>query len=178
MIGIRNLVTLNRVKAYELYNQMAPELATLQFLWMRENERDLYKTAIATLAEKKKLRPVFITKKSVPDQITWLTKQLSAKQSEMVGEHLLQAWFMDGQQDMLVTFCDAMEIKHDGKGTVEGQLPESLDEQTLKSAIDALFEKFPANLTSLYLYVFNLQSPTGWESLSKILAEDKRITLE
>ena len=96
----------------------------------------------------------------------------------MVGEHLLQAWFMNGQQEMLITFCDAMGIKHDGKGAVEEALPEELDSDKLAAAVDALFEAYPANLSSLYLYVFNLQTPSGWESLSKILEEDKRITLE
>ena len=156
---------------------MSPQLPTLQFEWMRDQERELYKTAIATLAEKKKLRPVFITKKSVPDQIAWLTKQLSSKQTEMVGEHLLQAWFMNGQQDMLVTFCDAMGIEHDGKGAVQEELPENLDAEKLTLAVDNLFAKFPANLTSLYLYVFNLQTHKGWDSLSKILSEDERISL-
>ena len=157
---------------------MSSELATLQFQWMRDEERELYKTAIATLAEKKKLRPVFVTKKSVPDQIAWLKKQLASKQTEMIGEHLLQAWFMNGQQEMLITFCDAMEIKHDGNGAVEEELPEELDSEKLTAAVNALFEKFTPALTSLYLYVFNLQTNNGWESLSKILAEDSRISLD
>ncbi len=157
---------------------MAPELAQMQFKWMREEERELYKTAIGTLAEAKKLRAVFVTKKPVIEQIAWLQKNLSIQKNDMVSEHLLQGWFMNGQQDMLVTFCDTMEIKHDGNGAVEEELPESLDDSKLKAAVDALFDKFQANLTSLYLYVFNLQAPNGWENLSKILAEDDRISLK
>jgi len=60
------------MKAYELYSEMSPALVLEQFMWMREEERELYKTAIATLAEPKKLRPAFIQKKPVPDQINWL----------------------------------------------------------------------------------------------------------
>lgn len=163
--------------AYELYTNMAPSLVTQQFEWMRDTERELYNTAISTLAEGAKLRPVFVKKKSVADQIAWLHKQLKAKKTNMVGEHLLQAWFMQGQQEMLITFCNAMGIKHDGKGAVEEELPEELDEVKLKEAVDALFEKFPTDITSLYLHVFNIQTQTGWESLSKILEEDDRISI-
>jgi len=165
------------MNAFELYTEMAPELVDQQFRWMRDNERELYKTAIATLAENKKLRPVFVTKKSVADQIAWIHTQLKNKKTNMVGEHLLQAWFMKGQEEILVIFCDSMEIEHDGNGTVTEDLPEDLDPEKLASAADRLFDKFPANLVSLYLYVFNIQTYNGWESLTKFLAEDKRVTL-
>jgi len=166
------------MKAHELYANMSPELISQQFKWMREEEKELYKTAIGTLAEKKKLRPIFVTKKSAVEQFQWLTKQLSGKQTQMVGEHLLQSWFMFGQQDLLVTFCDNMEIKHDGKGTVTESLPETLDDDKLTAATAAMFDKFPANLVSLYLYVFNLQTINGWENLTDLLANDERITLK
>ena len=157
---------------------MSPELVKDQFQWLRDFERDLYKTAISTLAERKKLRPVFVTKKPVAEQFAWIGKQLQHKQTLMIGEHLLQSWFMMGQQEMLIAFCDAMESDHDGKGVVEGELPEELDEEKLAKAVDVLFEKFPANLASLYLYVFNMQTNNGWSNLSKVLAEDSRITLD
>lgn len=165
------------MQAYQLYSAMNPELVHQQFQWMRDEERELYATSIATLAESAKLRPAFVRKKSVTDQINWIHKQLKAKKSNMVGEHLLQGWFMKGQEKMLVTFCDAMGIKHDGKGAIEEEFPEEFDETTLKSAVDALFSTFPANITSLYLYVFNIQTENGWESLNKLLAEDERVTL-
>ena len=58
----------------------------------------------------------------------------------MIAEHLLQVYFMQGQEGMLVTFCDALDIPHNGKGQVEGRLPETLDAEKLKAAIDALLE--------------------------------------
>ena len=177
LYDLTHFTNTNILKAYELYANMAPELATQQFEWMRDAERDLYKTAIVTLAEGAKLRTVFITKKPVVDQIKWLKKVLSSKRNEMVAEHLLQAWFMKGQQELLVTFCDAMEIKHDGTGAVDQELPDELDADKLAEAVNQLFAKFPANLASLYLYVFNIQTHTGWNNLSKVLAEDSRIAL-
>lgn len=166
------------MKAYELYQKISPELALQQFQWMRDDERELYKTAISTLASAKKLRPVFVTKKSVPEQVAWIVKQLINKKNNPIAEHLLQAFFMKGQQDMLVTFCDGLEIKHDGKGTVEEELPENLDKDKLKIAVDALFDKFEPEITSLYLYVFNIQTTNGWDSLTEILDKDSRVLLK
>lgn len=156
---------------------MSFELVTQQFQWMRDDERELYKTAIATLANAKKLRTVFVTKKSLPEQFTWLIKQLSNARNNMISEHLLQAFFMKGQQDMLVTFCDGLEIKHDGTGAVDGDLPDELDADKLKTAVDALFEKFSAELTTVYLHVFNIQTENGWDSLTELINSDSRITL-
>lgn len=157
---------------------MSPELALEQFQWMRDNERELYKTAISTLANAKKLRPVFVTKKPVPEQILWIVKQLTNARNNPIAEHLLQAFFMKGKQDMLISFCDNLGLKHDGSGTVEEELPEEFEEEKLKKAVDSLFENYSADLTSLYLQVFNMQTENGWDSLSNILTSDDRITIK
>lgn len=142
---------------------------------MRNDERDLYKSTVATLANDRKLRPVFIQKKSVAEQIAWMHKTLKLKSSDMIGEHLFQVYFMQGQQALLVAFCDAMGIEHDGKGSVDGALPETLDTDKLKAAIDTLLKSFDPHLVSLYLRIFNLQTNNGWENLTEILATDERL---
>lgn len=165
------------MQAFEIYQNIKPSIITDLFQWMRDEERDLYKHTIATLANDRKLRPVFIQKKSVADQIAWAHKTLKLKSSNMIGEHLFQVYFMQGQQDLLVAFCDAMGIEHDGKGSVDGALPETLDADTLKAAVDTLLDKFDPQLVSLYLRVFNLQTENGWKSLTELLASDERLAL-
>lgn len=163
--------------AYELFNAVKPSIVQDMFVWMRETDRNLYKTALGTLANNRKLRPAFIQKKPVVEQISWMHKTLQLKTSSMIGEHLLQVYFMQGQNDMLATFCDGLEIPHDGKGQVEGDLPKTLDSEKLKSSIDSLLEKFDPALVSLYLHTFNIQTPDGWEELSKALEQDDRLKL-
>ncbi|MGJ8671955.1 hypothetical protein [Rubritalea sp.] len=165
------------MQAYEIYQTIKPSIISDLFQWMRDEERDLYKHTIATLANDRKLRPVFVQKKSVAEQIAWVHKTLKLKSSNMIGEHLFQVYFMQGQQELLVAFCDAMEIEHDGKGSVDGDLPETLDADKLKAAVDTLVEKFDPQLISLYLRVFNLQTDNGWDSLTEILASDERLAL-
>ena len=163
------------MNAYEIYQNIKPSIIVDLFTWMRAEERDLYKSTVATLANDRKLRPVFVQKKSVAEQIAWMHKTLKLKSSDMIGEHLFQVYFMQGQQALLVAFCDAMSIEHDGKGSVDGALPESFDTDTLKAAIDTLLVDFEPQLVSLYLQIFNLQTESGWENLNEILASDERL---
>lgn len=165
------------MNAFEIYQKIDPSLISDMFLWIRENDRQLYKSAIATLTANRNLRPVFVEKKSVADQIAWLHKTLKLKTSDTIGEHLFQVYFMKGQQDLLIGFCDGMGIEHDGEGSVEGSLPETLDDEKLKSTIDSLVEAHDPKLVTLYLRVFNLQTQDGWENLANILESDERLIL-
>ena len=45
---------------------------------------------------------------------------------------------MKGQQPLLIDFCDSMGIEHNGEGSVEGDLPETLDDEKLKATVDTL----------------------------------------
>ncbi len=165
------------MKAHELYNAADPSLFIQMLDWFRANDRNVYKSAVATLAQSRKLRPVFVQKKSLPDQYAWILKTLQSKQSDTIGEHLLQAWFMVGNQELLAKFCDAMGIEHDGKGSVTGDLPETIDAGKLDSAVDELLGAYDPKLVTLYLRVFNLQVPGGWDALSAKLENDARLVL-
>lgn len=165
------------MNAYELYQNVKPSVITDLFMWMRDTDRELYRNALGSLAANRKMRLPYLQKKSVAEQIEWMLKTLKLKPSNMMGEHILQVYFMKGQEAMLVTFCDALEIPHDGNGQVESELPKSLDADKLKKAVDALLEKNDAALVTLYLHTFNLQTPDGWDELAKTLESDKRLKL-
>lgn len=163
--------------AYELFQNIKPSIVTDMLMWMRETDRNLYKTALSSLASNRKLRLPFVQKKPVTEQCAWMHKTLQLKTSDMIAEHLLQVYFMQGQKNMLVTFCDSLDIPHNGKGQVEGSLPENLDPDKLKTAIDALLEQHEAPLVTLYLHTFNLQTPEGWSALADALISDERLQL-
>ena len=165
------------MKAHEIYNTIDPALVTRMLDWFRENDRNVYRSALASLAQSRKLRLVFVQKKPVVDQYAWILKTLKSKQSDTIGEHLLQAWLMAGNQDMLANFCDEVGIEHDGKGSVTGDLPKELSEETVDKAVDALVADFDPKLVTLYLTVFNLQKPGGWPALSAKLESDDRLSL-
>lgn len=166
------------MQAYQLFQEVKPELVTDIFTWMRGEDKKLYQTALASMASNRKLRPAFVQKKSVADQIAWMHKTLKLKTSDMIGEHLLQVFFMQGQKDMLVVFCDALEIKHNGEGQVDGDLPETLDADKVTAGIGALLEKYDPALVTLYLHTFNIQTPEGWDALTEALQKDERLSLK
>ncbi len=165
------------MNSHEIYQALSPEIVARMLDWFREHERAVYTNSVTTLAKNRKLRPVFIQRKPLPQQYAWIQKTCGLKACDTIGEHMLQAWFLAGHQPLLAAFCDAMGIPHDGKGSVQGDLPESLDGAKLDTAVDALLESNDPRLITLYLLVFNLQVPDGWPSLTAKLESDGRLKL-
>ncbi|MEI6175971.1 MAG: hypothetical protein WCS43_03695 [Verrucomicrobiota bacterium] len=165
------------MKSHELYAAVDPAIVTQILDWFRANDRNVYKSAVATLASNRKLRPVFIQNKPLVDQYAWIHKTLKINACDTIGEHLLQAYLMAGQQSLLAMFCDGMGIPHDGKGSVVGDLPKKMDPERLAGTVDRLIEIFDPKLLTLYLHCFNLQVPGGWQDLTEKLNSDERLTL-
>ncbi|QQL45186.1 hypothetical protein [Sulfuriroseicoccus oceanibius] len=155
---------------------MSADLAGTIFQYFREEERDAYRGAIASLAAHRKLRPVFVTKKPVDQQFVWLKDACARKQSAGAAEHLLQVWLMRARSEMLVKFLDAAGISHDGEGAID-DLPETLEAEKVKAGVDALLADYPGEEVAVYLHVFQGQTNDGWPELATVLAEDERLKL-
>ena len=165
------------MKAHELYAAVDPAIVTQILDWFRANDRNVYKSAVATLAGNRKLRPVYIQQKPLVEQYAWIHKTLKLNACDTIGEHLLQAYLMAGQQSLLGMFCDGMGIPHDGKGSVVGDLPKKLDQARLDATIDRLADIFEHKLLTVYLHCFNMQLPEGWPELTAKLESDERLKL-
>lgn len=165
------------VKSHELYTAVDPAIVTQILDWFRANDRNVYRTAVATLAANRKLRPIYVEKKSMAEQYAWILKTLKLKACDTIGEQILQAYLMAGQQSLLAMFCDGMGIPHDGKGSVVGNLPKKLDPERLNTTIDRLADVFEHKLLTLYLHCFNMQVDGGWPELSEKIESDPRLTL-
>jgi hypothetical protein len=165
------------VKAHELYSAVDPAIVTQLLDWFRANDRNVYRSAVATLATNRKLRPVFVEKKSMVEQYAWIHKTLKLKPCDTIGEHLLQAYLMSAQQSLLGMFCDGMGIPHDGKGSVVGDLPKKLDATRLDTTVDRLVDIFEPKLFTVYLHCFNMQVANGWPELTAKIESDARLVL-
>jgi hypothetical protein len=165
------------VKAHEIYSATDSEIITGMLDWFRENDRNVYKTAVTTLTSRRKLRPVFIQKKPLGEQYDWIHRSLKIPLFDSIGEQLLQAYLMSAQQSLLGMFCDGLGIPHDGKGSVIGDLPKNLDAARLDETIDRLAGLFDPRILTLYLRCFNLQQPGGWPELTAKLEADARLVL-
>jgi hypothetical protein len=76
---------------------------------------------------------------------------------------------------MLVDFLNALGIKNE-EGVVEN-LPESMDDVKLKSAIETLLAKYPPEAVAVYLNAFNEMNEANWANLKSILESDPRLQL-
>ena len=76
---------------------------------------------------------------------------------------------------MLTEFLDSLNIKHD-KGVVE-DLPPSVDEPALESAVEALLAKYPAEIVAIYLHAFHEMNECKWPNLAAHLETDPRLQL-
>ncbi len=166
------------MKPYTIFQKLDDETVTIFLDWMRNQERGVYRAALRELGALKKLRPQFMQQKPLEEQMAFLRKMLAWKPAESISDHLLQVWLVRKHEGMLVTFLNALEIPHNGHGVVEVALPETLDADKLKAAVDALFEKFPASAVSVYLQMFQNQTENGWDELQQILDSDERVTLK
>ncbi len=162
---------------HELYQKMSPELAAGGLAYLRKEDRDTYKTGLSSLAIQRKLRPAFIQKRSGDKQIEWMVEMMKMRTSVAVAEHMLQSWLMKEHTDMLVMFLDKLEIDHDGEGSVEGELPEELDDEKLNGAIDMILGRKDPEVVAVYLHMFKLQRPVEWDNLGKLLESDSRLAI-
>jgi len=162
------------MRAFEIFRTISPSLGDEIIRSLREHQREVYRAALATLAQQKKLRPQFVQKKTTDQQITWILETLKFKTSDTVAEQILQVWLMKQQSPMLVQFLDAVDVGHDGAGAVD-DLPKELETDKVKTAIDGLLGNFPAESVAVYLQIFQLQQPGGWPAVAEVLAQDPRL---
>lgn len=165
------------MKACEIFQQLNPSLGTEIIRYLRTDLKEVYRAAIGTLAQQKKLRPEFVQKKSGDQQIAWVLDSLRFKASEAVGEQVLQVWLMKAEAPMLVTFLDALGVPHDGSGGIDGEIPKDFEPAKAKAAVTALLEKHPADKAAVYLHIFQLQQAGGWPAISDAMAAEPRLKL-
>ncbi|MCA1964777.1 MAG: hypothetical protein LDL31_12610 [Prosthecobacter sp.] len=164
------------MNALQLFEAVGPELRALIFSHIQNEERPAYRAMIQSLAAARKLRPQFILEKSRAQQQEWVHQQLKLKGNGPVLEQLIQIWLLKSQSQMLITFLDAIGVEHDDKGQVEN-LPDEIPEEKATAAIQALLAAHPAKHVALYLHMFQLQRPGGWEGLAKAIADHDAVKL-
>lgn len=160
------------MQAHQLFQKISPTLSQQIINWMRTEEKNVYKAAVTTLAQQRKLRPVYITQKPRDAQTNFIVDSLKMRLTEGVGENILQVWLMKGRSEMLASFLDSIGVTHDGKGGVEGDLPATLDAAKVAAGAKKLLETFPPEEVAVYLNLFQLQQAGGWPEINAALADN------
>lgn len=160
---------------HELFGFMSPELAKRILDETFNNDKPLYKITMAAVADAKKLRPQFYEKKARAERDTDMLSMLARPRLEEAGATLLRGWLMKTQTPLLVDFLDALGLKH--KNGVVDEFPPTLDDATLKKAIDTVMGKHPREIVVVYLNAFGNMNEAGWPNLNEMLEKDERLQL-
>jgi hypothetical protein len=163
------------MKSYELLAFMSLDLAQEILEFAFEYDKELYKVALKTVAENRKLRPIYLERKSRKERHVLMIKALCGPALDTVTSNIIRDWLIKGQKDMLVDFLGELGIEH--KDGVVDELPESVETEKLKSAIDMLLGKYPPEKVTIYLYAFNEMEDSRWSNLAEILEDDSRLEL-
>jgi hypothetical protein len=161
--------------SHELLGFMSPSLANEILNWTYEAERATYKATLQAVADARKLRPVFLERQPRSQRHATMVAALNRPQLEMVAGTLLRTWLVKKYKDMLVDFLNALGLEHED-GVVES-LPDSMDSEKLKTAVEALLAKYPHEVVGVYLNAFNDMNEANWSNLKEMLEGDPRLVL-
>lgn len=161
--------------SHELLGFMSPALAREILEHAYGADKPLYKTALASVAEARKLRPVFIERQPRTQRHEAMLTTLMKPSLELITANLIRSWLLKKHNKLLVDFLDALGIPHK-EGVVE-DLPESMDDAKLKPAVDAVLAKHPPEVVAVYLNAFSQMNEVNWPNLKTMLDQDSRLQL-
>ena len=152
---------------------MSPKMAHQILEDTQTNNREVYRALVAAMAEAQKMRPVFIGRQPKERRHKNFIQILSRTGSEDHAGNLIRGWLFKEHKELLTDFLGKLGIEHD-EGMVDN-LPDSIDDETLNTAVNLLLEKHDPELVAIYLTAFNASNENRWENLDTMLADDERL---
>ncbi len=160
--------------AYELFGRLPAGQAGEIFSWFHERDRAAYRACIGLLANRRKLRPVFVERKPRDERHTWMKDALSRPANgDMAGE-VLQGWILGAHTKMVLDFLDELKVEHDGKGLIE-DLPAEPPAESVTLAVENLFRLHPPGAVMVYLNLFAGMDDSDWPHLKTLVSSDPRL---
>lgn len=161
--------------SHELMGFVSPALANEILEFAREADKPTYKTVVASVAQARHLRPVFLERQERTQRHATMLATLSRPSLDLMAGTLLRVWLVQKQKPMLVDFLNALGIEH--KDGVVEDLPAAMDDAKLKAAVDSLLGKYPHEPVAVYLNAFNDMNEAHWDNLKAMLESDARLQL-
>ena len=161
------------LSSHELFGFMSPPLAAQILDFAFENDRDLYRLTVNAVADAKKLRPIFYERKPRAERHQDMASMLAKPRLEPAAAGLLRGWLLKKHKGMLCDFLDALGISH--KDGVVEDLPETVGDDKINSAVDKLLAKYPKEEVAVYLNAFYSMNDVNWPTLKQMLESDGRL---
>ena len=164
-----------RMTANQMFTEMSPALAVRIVEEVHASDKDLYRVALVSVAQAKKVRPMFLERQAKAERFRTMAVALRRSDLQMVAGNVLSGWLVKNQQPLLIDFLTALDIPHQN-GVVE-TLPATVEDQKLHDAVELLLGKNTPEVVGLYLRAFHDMNEADWPNLKKILSEDVRLML-
>ena len=161
--------------SHELFGFMSPGLANDIITFTFESDKPTYRATLNAVAQAQHVRPVFLERQPKAQRHAAMLAMLARPPLDLVAGGLIRTWLLKKHKAMLVDFLNALEIKNE-EGVVEN-LPASMDDAKLKSAIETLLAKYPPEAVAVYLNAFNDMNEANWANLKSILESEPRLQL-
>jgi hypothetical protein len=161
--------------SHELIGFMSANLANEILGFTRELDKPAYKATLNAVAQARHVRPVFLERQPRAQRHAAMISTLSRPALEAAAAALIRVWLVKKQRAMLVDFLNALGLQNN-EGVVD-DLPATMDDAKLKSAIDTLLAKYPAEAVAVYLNAFNDMNEANWANLKGLLESDARLQL-
>ena len=161
--------------SHELFGFMSPALANEILNFAYESDKPAYKATLSAVSTALHVRPVYLERQPRPQRHASVVQILSRPGMDGAAAALLREWLLKKNKAMLVDFLNALEIKNE-EGVVD-DLPASIDDAKLKSAVENLLTKHPHEAVAVYLNAFNDMNQANWANLKTILESDSRLQL-
>lgn len=161
--------------SHEIFGGISKTLALEILEYAFANDKVLYRATLEAIAQSRKLRAVFLERQPRAERHSMMIGALSRPALDLAADGLIRNWLLKKHCALLTDFLDALKIPHE-KGAVEN-LPSSVDDGVLQSAIEALLSKYPPEVVTLYLHAFNDLNGAKWENLQLMLQKDHRLKL-
>jgi len=152
---------------------MSPALAGRIIEFAHDNNKELYRTSLVTVAEARKLRPAFFERTPRQARHATMALMLAKPRLELLAANLLRDWLMKNQTSMLSDFLDELGVPH--KDGAVDDLPALIEEPKLQSAVNKLLAKYPPEEVSVYLNAFYTMNDVRWANLETMLKSDPRL---
>ena len=133
------------LSSHELLGFMSPALALEILNHAYESDKPLYRAALGAVAEARKLRPIFLERQPRTERHTTMLQTLTRPSLDLVTGNLIRGWLLKKYNSLLCDFLDALGIVHK-EGVVE-DLPASMDDAKLGTAVEALLKNTPRKLS-------------------------------
>jgi hypothetical protein len=150
-----------------LWKQLSAERKqrAAEAFWKDENAATEQTEAVLAIAQRIKFRVSSVLK--MPREKKG--RQLAALPgvSEVVAARLLVAYHLDQQRPMMVSFLDALGVKHED-GLIADEDLAAPPKETLESAVRTLSSSFPPEDVALYLSTLVWQDPDTWGTLAEL----------